>query len=245
MEQEISLIDLWNLFRKYFVRILGLTVIGAALAVVFMMLFVDPQYESEAQLLVNQSNNTESAIQYNEIQTNVSLVQTYSDIITGNAVLESVNEQLGDVFTLGELKEAIRVEQSPNSQAFFIRATMESPTDAQNVVNTLVSEFESELRAIYGDDVSSVYVMSSASYNPNPTSPSIIMYGLIGGMLGFIIMVGIALIKELLDTRVKSVDDLTNMGLIRLAEINELTPKQVKDNRYHIEATDRQSRRRV
>ena len=245
MEQEISIIDLWNLFRKYFVRIIGMTVIGAALAIVFMMLFVDRQYESEAQLLVNQSNNTESAIQYNEIQTNVSLVQTYSDIITGNAVLESVNEQLGDVFTLGELNAAIRVEQSPNSQAFFIRATMESPTDAQNVVNTVVSEFESELRAIYGDDVSSVYVMSSASYNPNPTSPSIIMYALIGGMLGFIIMLGIALIKELMDTRVKSVDDLTNMGLIRLAEINELTPKQVKDNRYHIEATDRQSRRRV
>src|SRR5699024_802536 len=178
MEQEISLLDLWNLFRKYFVRIIGMAVIAAALAIVFRMLFVERQYESEAQLLVNQSNNTESAIQYNEIQTNVSLVQTYSDIITGNAVLESVNEQLGDVFTLGELNAAIRVEQSPNSQAFFIRATMESPTDAQNVVNTVVSEFESELRAIYGDDVSSVYVMSSASYNPNPTSPSIIMYAL-------------------------------------------------------------------
>lgn len=245
MEQEISLLDLWNLFRKYFVRIAGMTIIGAALAVAFMLLFVDRQYESEAQLLVNQSSNQETALQYNEIQSNVFLINTYTDIIQGDAVLTAVNESLGNHFTIGELRNAISVEQSQNSQAFYISATMESPTDAQNVVNSVITEFENTLLEFYGDDVSGIYVMSSASYNPNPVSPSIIMYGLIGGMLGFIIMVGIALIKELMDNRVKSVDDLTNMGLIRLAEINELTPKQVNDNRYHIEATDRQSRRRV
>ena len=173
------------------------------------------------------------------------LINTYTDIIQGDAVLTAVNESLGNHFTIGELRNAISVEQSQNSQAFYISATMESPTDAQNVVNSVITEFENTLLEFYGDDVTGIYVMSSASYNPNPVSPSIIMYGLIGGMLGFIIMVGIALIKELMDNRVKSVDDLTNMGLIRLAEINELTPKQVNDNRYHIEATDRQSRRRV
>lgn len=245
MEQEISLLDLWNLFRKYFVRIIGMTVIGAALAIVFMMLFVDREYQSQAQLIVNQSSGQDTAIQYSEIQSNVYLVNTYRDIIQGQAVLEAVNDNLGNVFTTGELRSAISVEQSQNSQAFYISATLGSPTDAQNVVNNLVTEFENALREVYTDDVSGVYVMASASYNPNPTSPSIIMYGLIGGMLGFIVMVGIALIRELMDNRVKSVDDLTNMGLIRLAEINELTPKQVKDNRYRIETTDRQSRRRV
>lgn len=245
MEQEISLLDLWNLFRKYFVRIAGMTIIGAALAVAFMLLFVDRKYESEAQLLVNQSSGQETAMQYSELQSNVYLINTYTDIIQGDAVLTAVNESLGNHFTIEELRDAISVTQSQNSQAFYISAPMESPVDAQNVVNSVITEFENTLLEFYGDDVTGIYVMSSASYNPNPVSPSIIMYALIGGMLGFIIMVGIALIKELMDTRVKSVDDLTNMGLIRLAEINELTPKQVKDNRYRIETTDRQSRRRV
>lgn len=245
MEQEISLLDLWNLFRKYFVRIAGMTIIGAALAVVFMLLFVDRQYESEAQLLVNQSSNQETALQYNEIQSNVFLINTYTDIIQGDAVLTAVNESLGNHFTIGELRNTISVEQSQNSQAFYISATMESPTDAQNVVNSVITEFENTLLEFYGDDVTGIYVMSSASYNPNPVSPSIIMYALIGGMLGFIIMAGIALIKELMDTRVKSVDDLTNMGLIRLGEINELTNAQVKKNRYRIESDNTPLRRRV
>lgn len=245
MEQEISLLDLWNLFRKYFVRIAGMTIIGAALAVAFMLLFVDRQYESEAQLLVNQSSNQETALQYNEIQSNVFLINTYTDIIQGDAVLTAVNESLGSHFTIGELRNAISVTQSQNSQAFYITATMESPVDAQNIVNSIITEFENTLMAFYGDDVTGIYVMSSASYNPNPVSPSIIMYALIGGMLGFIIMAGIALIKELMDTRVKSVDDLTNMGLIRLGEINELTNAQVKKNRYRIESDNTPLRRRV
>ena len=245
MEQEISLLDLWNLFRKYFVRIAGMTIIGAALAVAFMLLFVDRKYESEAQLLVNQSSGQETAMQYSELQSNVYLINTYTDIIQGDAVLTAVNESLGNHFTIGELRDAISVTQSQNSQAFYITATMESPVDAQNIVNSIITEFENTLMAFYGDDVTGIYVMSSASYNPNPVSPSIIIYALIGGMLGFIIMAGVALIKELMDTRVKSVDDLTNMGLIRLGEINELTNAQVKKNRYRIESDNTPLRRRV
>src|SRR5699024_6958448 len=231
MEQEISFLDLWNLFRKYFVRIAGMTIIGAALAVAFMLLFVDRKYESEAQLLVNQSSDQDTAIQYNEIQTNVNLVNTYKDIIRGNAVLEGVNENLGNVFTIGELRNAITVAQSPNSQAFYISAIMDSPTDAQNVVINVITEFENTLREFYGEKVSSSNLVSVATYNLNQVSPSLIIFAIIGGILGFMIMVGIALVKELMDTRVKSVDDLTNMGLIRLGEINALTNAQVKKNR--------------
>src|SRR5699024_10216745 len=114
MEREMSLLDLWQLLRKYYARIIGMTVVGAVLAVVFMMLFVDRQYESEAQLLVNQSSGQDTAIQYNEVQTNVNLVNTYKDIILGNAVLEAVSDNLGNVFTIDELRDSITVEQSAN-----------------------------------------------------------------------------------------------------------------------------------
>lgn len=245
MEQEISLLDLWNLFRKYFVRIIGMTVIGAAIAAVFMMLFVDRQYESEAQLLVNQNSGQETSMQYSELQSNVYLINTYTDMIQGDAVLGAVNESLGNVFTIGEIRDSINVEQSPNSQAFYISSTMASPTDAQNIVNSIIVEFENTLVEFYGDDVSGIYVMSSASYNPNPVSPSLIMYALIGGLLGFILMVGIALLRELMDNTVNSADDLTNMGLIRLAEINELSNAEIKKNRYRIESDNTPLRRRV
>lgn len=245
MEQETSFLDLLILVRKYTMRIVGVTVIGAILSVIFMMLFVDRQYKSEAQLLVNQSNASETAIQYNDIQTNVNLVNTYKDIISGNAVLEQVNANLGNVFTVSQLRGAISVEQSANSQAFYISAIMESPTDAQNVVNNVITVFEDTLLDVYGEDVSSIYVMSQASYNPRQVSPNVFRYALIGGMIGFMLIVGIALVQELLDTRIKSVEDLTNMGLIHLTDLNELTDTQIRNNRLRVEADNISKRKRV
>lgn len=245
MEQEPSFSDLLILVRKYTMRIVGGTVIGVILSVIFMMLFVDRQYKSEAQLLVNQSNASETAIQYNDIQTNVNLVNTYKDIISGNAVLEQVNANLGNVFTVSQLRGAISVEQSANSQAFYISAIMESPTDAQNVVNNVITVFEDTLLDVYGEDVSSIYVMSQASYNPRQVSPNVFQNALIGGMIGFMLIVVIALVQELLDTRIKSVEDLTNMGLIHLTELNELTDTQIRNNRLRIEADNISTRKRV
>ena len=245
MEQAISILDIRIFVRKYTMRIVGVTVIGVILSVIFMMLFIDRQYKSEAQLLVNQSNASETAIQYNDIQTNVNLVNTYKDIIRGNAVLEQVNANLGNVFTVSQLRGAISVEQSANSQAFYISAIMESPTDAQNVVNNVITVFEDTLLDVYGEDVSSIYVMSQASYNPRQVSPNVFKNALIGGMIGFMLMVGIALVQELLDTRIKSVEDLTNMGLIHLTELNELTDTQIRNNRLRIEVDNISTRKRV
>ena len=245
IEEEINILDYLILVRKYTMRIVGATVIGVILSLIFMMLFVDRQYKSEAQLLVNQSNASETAIQYNDIQTNVNLVNTYKDIISGNAVLEQVNANLGNVFTVSQLRGAISVEQSANSQAFYISAIMESPTDAQNVVNNVITVFEDTLLDVYGEDVSSIYVMSQASYNPMQVSPNVFQYALIGGMIGFMLMVGIALVQELLDTRIKSVEDLTSMGLIHLTDLNELTDTQIRNNRLRIEADNISKRKRV
>src|SRR5699024_6318004 len=172
------------------------------------------------------------------------LVNTYKDIIRGNAVLEAVSDSLGNVFTIEELRDSITVEQSANSQAFYVRAIMGSPTDAQNVVNNVITQFENTLREFYGEEVSSINLVSAASYNPNQVSPSIVLYALIGAVLGFVIIAGISLIQELMDTRVKSADDLTNMGMIRLAEINKLTDAQVKKNRFRPDVGDKTPLRR-
>jgi len=88
MKKEYSFYDLWQLFKKYFIRILNMTIIGATLAAIVVMFFVEPQYSSQAQLIVNQRSNQDTSIQYNEVQTNVTLVSTYRDIILGDGVVE-------------------------------------------------------------------------------------------------------------------------------------------------------------
>lgn len=147
MEEEISLLDLWNVIRKHLGKLIGLTVLGGAIAIVIMKLLVSPMYQSTAQLLVNQNQVTDQTpIQFNEIQTNIQLINTYSDIITGDAILNKVIKNTGNIYEAKELKEAVAVNQSPNSQAFNVSVTLDSPENAQMVLNKIVKPSRKRLK---------------------------------------------------------------------------------------------------
>lgn len=243
MEQEISLLDLWKMFRKHLGKIIGLTLIGAALSTAFMFFFVSPEYESRTQLLVNQQQTGQSTIQLNEVQTNIQLINTYRDIIQGDSVLARVAERIGNQYTVGEIRDAIRVEQSSNSQAFDVYVTLESASDAQNILNEIVYIFEETIEEAYHGQ-GSIYVLSPPSYNSNAVAPSLIIYLLIGAFIGGALGVGIALIQELSDTTVKDDDFMTGLGLVNLGHVTTLSSKEIKEARLTTDVS-RSSRKRV
>lgn len=54
-----------------------------------------------------------------------------------------------------------------------------------------------------------VQILDKATLPEAPSSPKVMRNTAIGAMLGFILGIGIALIKELSDTRVKTSEDVT------------------------------------
>ncbi|WP_270370131.1 YveK family protein [Aerococcus urinaeequi] len=245
MEKEYTIYDLWLLLKKYFVSIINMTILGATIAAIFVMFFAEPKYISQAQLIVNQQNSQDSAIQYTEVQTNVTLISTYRDIILGDGVLTRVSDQLDNQFSITELRDSLSIVQSTESQAFNISATMLSPKDAQTVVNTVIDVFGSSLKEIYGDNVSNVYVASAASYNENQVSPNILLFTIVGGVTGAMIMIIVGVIKDLTDNRVKKSEDIMDLGLVRLGEIYNLSDEQIEKNRYKNNEITYNHRKRV
>src|SRR5699024_6996155 len=148
-------------------------------------------------------------------------------------------------FTVSQLRNALSVEQSTDSQAFNISATIDTPGDAQNIVNSVITEFEKTLIGIYGDDDSNLYVVSSATFNPSPVSPNVVQVTIIGGLVGAMIMVAIAFVIELLDSRVKSSDDLADLQMVKLGEIFELSEEQKEHSRVQSTVSTKSRGRRV
>ena len=231
MQEEISLKELYQIAKKHLFTLLSAVLVGVLVSVLVMMFFVTPKYSSQAQLLVNQQQATQAPIQYNEIQSNIQLINTYRDIITGHSVLSQVSENLGGNYQPGTLREAISVTQSQNSQAFYVTATMETPEEAQAVVSEVVSTFESTVSQVYGADNTSIFVLSPASFNPSRVSPSLIMFALIGAVIGLAISVVVILVIELMDTTIKDDDFLAQQGLINLGHVYELSAKELKGSR--------------
>ncbi|MBG9981828.1 LPS chain length-determining protein [Aerococcaceae bacterium DSM 111020] len=232
MQEEFNLINLWQMFKRHLLKIIGLTVLFALLAAALMHFFVQPKYQSNAQLIVNQQGNSdESAIQLNEIQTNVQLINTYQDIILADAVLDEVSERSQNIYSPAELRGAVSVNQTQNSQAFEIVVTLDNPENAQTVLNVLLEVFEETIAGIYESEEPNIHVISQASFNPNPVSPNILMYLILGAMIGFVLGLIWALVQELSDTTVKNADMLTDHGLINLGNISTISSKDIKDTR--------------
>ncbi|MDK7186946.1 YveK family protein [Facklamia hominis] len=233
MEEEISLLDLWKLFLKHFKTIFFTTLLGIIVSVVVTKVFITPQYKSKAELIVNQESNSSQTIQYNDLQTSINLINTYKDIIQSESLLTEVSQKMGGQVTAEQLSDSIDVEQSQNSQAFEVSATLPDPKLAQEVVDNVVTSFQETLKGIYGDKISNIYLLSSANYNPVAVSPRTILSALIGMVLGGALSLLVVIVQELSDTTVKNEDFLNGLGMIKLGEVYSISKEDRKKARKH------------
>ncbi|MFL2137086.1 YveK family protein [Ruoffia sp. FAM 24228] len=231
MQEELTFSRLYQLLKKYLFSIILTVILGAGTSLAGMYFFVTPLYSSDAQLLVNQRQTTDAPIQYNEIQSNIQLISTYSDIIKGHAVLDQVSQNLDGTYTIDELEESISVMQSPESQVFYLSAVNESPTQAQIIVNEVITVLDSTLSEIYNDAETSINVISPATWNGRSVSPNPLLFIAIGAAVGLLFSLTRIFIVELMDTTLRDDEFLAQLGFTNLGQIYELSNKELKNSR--------------
>lgn len=230
MRQELSLKDFYLTFRRYIVMIVATAIAGGLIGYAVMYFLITPKYSSQAELLVNQRAE-QQIIQYSEVQTNIQLINTYRAIITGHSVLSQVDENLNGKYGIGTLSGSISVDQPENSQTFYITATMDSPEEAQEVVEEVLKTFEEIITEVYGHADVNLFILAPASYNPNPDSPRQLFYVIGGGIAGLLISVVTVLFVEIMDSTVKDNDFFAFQGLMNLGIIYENPPSKKKSSR--------------
>ena len=229
MNEEISLIELFNIFKKNTHIIIQSVVVCVAAAAIITVFFMTPKYQAATQMLVNQTANDDS-INVGEIQTSVQMITTYKEIIMGDTVLEPVVEQLNDGTTVSSLSDMVNVSNTQNSQVFTIAVTSDDPTFSATAANLLAVTFQKRIQEIFKID--NVTVVSEATDTPRKVSPSLTKNILIAFVLGVGIAVAIIIIKQMLDTRVHSEDDLQKAGFTILGTVNEMTPSELNHTRF-------------
>lgn len=228
MEQTISIKQLFELLRKR----MGLIVLGglAGLLISGLLAFfiLTPKYSSQAQLVVTlpQTETTNA----NDVNTNLQMINTYKDIITGDLVTKEVSEKLSSEYRLkmsaDDLKETIKVEQNQNSQMFSIIATSTSPREAANISNTTAEIFKANAKDVL--NVDRISIISQAVASSDPVFPNKKLTLAAGLLIGIMLGVFLALTFELLDRTIKESKALTDeFGLTILGNVPELTQKEL------------------
>lgn len=219
MEEEISLVELFEIIKKHF-RLIVITTLGAtAIAAIYTLFLVTPMYEATTEILVTQTTEENASVSQQDITTSISLINTYEDIIRNDVILDPVIEALDLDLTTGQLRDSIAVQVNENSQVFSVQAQSENPYEAAEIANATAGIFQEEIYEMM--DVDNVTIISAATPNMNPASPNNLLNIVIGVLLGAMIGIGLVFIRELMDKSVKTeavTQEITgwhNLGQVR------------------------------
>lgn len=230
MEETINLSELFEVILKRMVLIIGGGLAGIILAAVITYFFITPQFNSSTQLLVNRAKDeSQVATQWNDLQTDVQMINTYKDIIKGPVILEDVRKKLSTTSSVEQLASKIEIITQQNSQVFTIKVTDSDPYKAADIANTVAAVFQEKIGGIMS--VQNVTQISSAHPNTSQVSPKPMLNILIGFIVGIMGMVGVSFLLEFMNKTVRDEKFIsetlgwTNLGTISEMNFDELNAK--------------------
>ncbi len=209
-EREFSLYDLYLIISKHLILIFSLAVVGAIIAGCLAWFVIDEKYKSEAQIIVQvEISGTTNEYDYSS---SLRIVNSVTTLLLSDPVLKDVNQNLDLGLTdnqLGTLRKNLSVTSNSTDLFIGISYVSTDPKLAQDVVNQVIDS------AIYvtngGSDIeflTGVIVRISEAPLGIYDSPNKPLYVIIGGLLGGIIAVSIALISGFLDNTYKSKEEI-------------------------------------
>ena len=223
-ENEETVIDLGRLLltlKKNLFSIIAWAVVGLIISLVVLFIFIEPKYSATTDILVNQKNDNVQT-QYAAQQADLGAVTTYEDILKRSVILSPVLKEVRtkDNYkgSLGDLQKSVSVSNETNSKIISVTVTDKDAYTAADVANTVAKTFKEKIVKMMKID--NVTIVSSAKPNATPVFPKKTLGVLVGIVLGALIGVAIAIVRELTDKTVKDMDFLTDeVGLTSLGTV--------------------------
>ncbi|MGG3571852.1 Wzz/FepE/Etk N-terminal domain-containing protein [Bacillus gobiensis] len=232
MEQTISLKEIFLILRKRLALIVLVTFAATLLSFFVNYFYLTPTYQASTQLLVSQTRSDEPRFDYNEIQTNLELINTYSVIIKSPVILEKVKEDLNLDESVDSLNSMITVSSENESQV--IRLSVESSNfeQATEIANKVGEVFQAEVKNIMNIDNVSVLSEAQQDSNPVPVSPRRTLNIAIAFIVGLMAGVGLTFILEYFDNTIKSENEIeTLLKVPVLGLVSNVSKKSISEDK--------------
>lgn len=223
MEKKIDLSSFLTALKKNLKILLIIPFSFLVIGILVSILFMQPKYAATSQVLVNQKEpNNEMMAQ--QVQSNIQLVKTYSEIIKNPRILDKVSKELNGKYSEKELSNMLTVNNQAESQIMNINIESKNKKDAAKVANTITKVFSKDASKIMNID--NVSTLSKAE-TAKKVSPKPVANGIIGLILGLVIALVVIMIKELFDRRIKTEKEVEEiLGLPVLGSISDFSKKK-------------------
>nr|WP_263314160.1 Wzz/FepE/Etk N-terminal domain-containing protein [Mammaliicoccus sp. Marseille-Q6498] len=205
MEESIDLSKIFTILKKNLKLLIILPIVFLILSMVITFFLITPKYSASTQVLVNQKEMDSQAMAQ-QVQSDLQLVNTYSEIIKSPRILDKVSKNLKGKYSSKEISGMLTVSNQAESQILNIAVENKDSKTASKVANEIAQVFSKDASKIM--NVDNVSVLSEADDKGSKVSPKPVVNAVISIFFGLIIAIIIIFLKEVLDKRIKTEDEV-------------------------------------
>jgi polysaccharide biosynthesis transport protein len=166
-KETIDLTEYYYEIKKNFRWIMLWVITFTLLSAIFTFYIQDPVYESKAQLLVHEIHKEKKVTRIADIDSQIKLIPTYSEIIVSPAVLKKAESHLN--IDRGKLENQITIYTNQESQIITIKVENENPKRAANIANSVAHFSIEEIKSTLS--MNNLNIITKATVNDHPIRP--------------------------------------------------------------------------
>lgn len=218
--EEIDLLELFRAILKHIKLIIVLCILFGVGGFFGTKLLIAPTYTASTSIYLTPQISESGSLDYNSQMANSKLVTNVVNLMTQNNIMSEVAKDVG-MENASSVKKCISVTNESNTEIVTVTATTEDPKLSKDIANDTVNTFINTMQKNL--NVRNIEIVDKAKLSYIPSGPNIkkntMMASLVGGLIG----VGYAVLKFLLDNRLRTKEEAEKyLGIPVFCEIPEL-----------------------
>ncbi len=208
--EELDLKELFKMFWNRKFRIILIVILFVIVGMIYSIFFVTPMYSSSTTLvLATNLTSKDSSITATDLNVNSKLISTYSELVKSKNVLRTVINNLNIDIKEDELRKNINVSSVKNTELIEITVTNENKYNARRIANEIAQVFMEKVKNIY--NIENIQVVDEAEISSEPSNINYKRDIAIYIIVGIVISAFYVLLENMLDTTIKSAEDIENI----------------------------------
>lgn len=210
--EELDLKELFTIFWNKKIQIILIILIFIVIGIIYTVGFTTPMYSSSTTLVLASSgnntatDNTTAGAISTDVTVNSQLVATYSELVKSKNILRQVISNLGLPVNENTLRSNVAVSSVKNTEIIQITVNNENAEYASKIANEIAKVFTEKVREIY--NINNVQVVDEAEIAKTPANINHAKDVVIFAFIGAVIAIGYVLIANMLDTTIKTAEDV-------------------------------------
>lgn len=210
--EELDLKELFTIFWNKKIQIILIILIFIVIGIIYTVGFTTPMYSSSTTLVLASSgnntatDNTTAGAISTDVTVNSQLVATYSELVKSKNILRQVISNLGLPVNENTLRSNVAVSSVKNTEIIQITVNNENAEYASKIANEIAKVFTEKVREIY--NINNVQVVDEAEIAKTPANINHAKDVVIFAFIGTVIAIGYVLIANMLDTTIKTAEDV-------------------------------------